>query len=357
MAKNVSDKIWSVGADVGFASVKGVVLEYDKKKGKGMFKQKSLFPSRVVQGKSQIQSISGLGGKPNEPTSYRDEHTGIEYTVASNQRSESTRFDGYHTSSLNRVLTQHLMQKLKLPEIGVFATDVATGLPIDMYYIGTETNEDLKQEKINSLKKNAVIPLDGFKPVSYNNVTVIPEGLGAYLDYVIDENGVINENLSQDVIAVVDIGGRTTDIFVGFDLNIDFSRVKGQNIGVLDVLESMRLFLQQNYDIREESLQRIEEMLFTGKYRYRGTQLENDKVIACISYGIKNTLNRLQAFIQSVLGTQGNDLDKILVVGGGAAIFGKDLKNVYSSLIHIVDEPQYANSRGFAKYALNVQLY
>lgn len=352
---NKREKRYFVGADVGFATSKGVVYSFDPVKGKGVKESQFFFPSRLVQGRNQVQDITRLGQKSAEPISYFDEKAGVEYTVASSTKSESTRFDGYHTSPLQRVLTQHLMQKLGVvSKFKLSSVEIATGLPISMFFSGAEMNKDLISEKIKSLKENKVQPLDGdFTSIGFEKVSVLPEAIGAYFDYIIDENGDIDESLRDMCTAMIDIGGRTSDIVVCQNLfDIDFSMVRGRDIGMLDVIESMRTYMLENFKIREDSNQRLEDMLFTGKYRYKGEQLEQKQITATISYAIKSVFSRLHSFVQQVLGEDAGSVDKILIVGGGAKVFGRELMQYYSHA-KLVDEPQLANARGFAKYAMN----
>ncbi len=96
---------------------------------------------------------------------------------------------------------------------------LVTELPISDYFIGNAKNRDLIDRKMNNLEK--------YPPRNMNeNVNlpvirkhhVLSAGIAAFFDLLLDfdgrENDDIQELIEDQPIAIVDIGGRTTDIAV-----------------------------------------------------------------------------------------------------------------------------------------------
>ena len=130
---------------------------------------------------------------------------------------EPTHFDGYPFSGLNRAIVQHALHKAGLAGRSIHAV---SGLPVSSFYLKDGSQRlEVVERKRESLKQG-VRPIDGRQPAAIAFHEVIPEALAAWYDHIISEaNGGVQleaERLGEPV-AVVDIGGRTTDFVVVAD--------------------------------------------------------------------------------------------------------------------------------------------
>jgi len=172
---------------------------------------------------------------------------------------------------------------------------------------------------------------------------VFPEGLAAWVDFAIDEEGNIRQNL-DDTIGIVDIGGRTTDIAVVLPgRRIDHAKCGSADLGVLNVIQEIISSLKEAEDITATA-DKIEPALRTRTIRQFGKSVDIGKYVDQAASKVMGSISRE---VNMRLGG-GADLDKILLVGGGAYVF-RGITDKYPN-IEIPAEPEFANARGFAKF-------
>ncbi|MCP3882205.1 MAG: ParM/StbA family protein, partial [Sulfitobacter sp.] len=170
-----------------------------------------VIPSRARVGRANVTWLNEAQHKIAE---YETEDT---LYAAGEVDGEPTYFDGYPFSGLNRVIVQHALQQAKLDGHSVHAV---SGLPVSAFYLKDGSQRMETVEKKRASLKQSVSPIDGRLSASIAFHDVIPEALAAWYDHVITDHGgqvtLVEERLSAP-IAVVDIGGRTTDYVVVAD--------------------------------------------------------------------------------------------------------------------------------------------
>ena len=261
---------------------------------------------------------------------------------------EPTHFDGYPVSDMNRVIVQHAFQQAGLS--GQLLR-VVSGLPVSAFYShsGERRTETIKQ-KIQSLKVEtqglggASAPLPAC--VAFHDV--IPEALAAWYDYVIveKEDGATLDQARLDApVAIVDIGGRTTDYVVVQDQGIVHGSSGSLNRGLLDVKTQVAHSIQDAFDLTTVSEQRVALALESNTIRLHGK--EHD-VSALIQIARQELVERLYTETRRLLG-QGAELDQILFVGGGSAALAQHIADWFPNQL-IAAHPAYSNARGMLKY-------
>ncbi|OZA09378.1 MAG: hypothetical protein B7Y02_11835 [Rhodobacterales bacterium 17-64-5] len=118
-----------VGVDDGFAMTKLVVMQ-----GGSIIKQ-LMIPSRARSG---IHGTTSIGAAAQGEIEARYETEGNTFTVQDLSDAESARFDEYPFSPMNRAIITHA---LRVAGLGGKEVTVATGLPLSMYYRGSEADE------------------------------------------------------------------------------------------------------------------------------------------------------------------------------------------------------------------------
>lgn len=296
-------------------------------------------PSRACVGAGAITSVFSDGPL------VRDYETDNRRYSVGPVDAESTCFDDYPNSNLNRVIVQHALQ---LADLGGAVVNVVSGLPVATFYFPDGTRrEDLVARKGASLLKE-VSPCDGRLAVTIARHNVIPEALAAWYDFVISDSGVGPELDDERVrlpVAVIDIGGRTTDFVVVQDRAMLHRSSGSLRCGMLDVAERVRGGLSVRFALEVVSDRVVDEAMTAGIVRLFGTRHDVSALVEAARGEVAETL-RDEARRQ--LG-RGAELDRVLLVGGGAVALA-ELTKAWFPNQHTAPMPAFANARGMLKF-------
>lgn len=310
-------------------------------------------PSRAARG---LHPIAGFSGN-NEPqdTAYsvaEDNYTVIEdYALIP---AEDTRYVNppFPVSSLNRVLVYHALMRAGL---GGKALSVVTGLPVGDFYERGVKNEELISAKIKNLlegkieNKNSSIVLP--KIVKHN---VLSEGIAAFFDLLLNFDGSENEEtvklIERRAMAVVDVGGKTTDIALvtegGQGIYPDRSGTK--DVGALNLSEAVAAKLKTRFKLANLPPAKHVEMAIKEKtYSLYGDQHD---IADIVDEEAKNFANKISSELNRLV-RDGSDVGAVVFVGGGAIMLKPYFETLYPKQSIFPDQPEFANARGMLKAA------
>jgi len=256
-----------------------------------------------------------------------------------------THFDCYPWSGLNRVVVQHALQQAGLTGRTVHAV---SGLPVSTFYRKSgEHREETIARKCNSLKQ-AVRPLSDALPAGIAFHEVIPEALAAWYDYVIVEAGdgvTLEADRVSVPVAIVDIGGRTTDYVVVKDQGILHASSGSLQCGMLNVKQRVTDGIQARFDLETLSEQLVSQAVENKVVRLQGTDHD---VVALVEAAKREVVERIHDETRRHLGL-GVELDRVLFVGGGTVALAEHIANWFPHQA-IAEHPAFANARGMLKY-------
>lgn len=314
-----------IGIDDGYAAIKVAHLSG------GQIKTFAIRSMATLA--DQARSVNG------KPPFEAYETGGVRLLVSEYGATIDTRFDDYPVSDLNRVLVHHAM---RMAGLGGRDVRIATALPA-MEYFSSEVPAKEKAASLNRL----VTPMDGGAPARIVHQEVAAQGLAAFFDWALDDEGRAVNGVTRPV-SVIDIGGRTTDIvslLPGRDGPILQSEATGSlHAGVMELEDFVRARVREVFHIEGAALRDLGEAIRTRKIVYRGKDID---IAEFVEAGIASVHSKIEAFIQSKIKT-GVEYDTILVVGGGAEIFGEVLQAERGAVIP--NQPAFANSRGLLKF-------
>lgn len=296
-------------------------------------------PSRARIGRSKVTWIN-----QNRRSIAEYQTEGTVYSVGEVEAA-ATRFEGYACSGLNRAIVQHALQQADLAGSSL---DAVSGLPVSSYYRGSG---QLRREAIQDKRENllvAVRPLSGIAAAEIVYHEVIPEALAAWYDDVIaehDGDARIDQDRVLRPVAVVDIGGRTTDTVVVRDQGILHASSGSFPFGLLDAREGLADALQERFD-----LEFVPERLLDAAMQHRRLRLygRDHDVGHEVAAAKQELVERLYAECRRQLG-RGLELDRVLFVGGGAVALADHISDWFPNQA-IASEPAFANARGMLKY-------
>lgn len=261
---------------------------------------------------------------------------------------DTTAFDGYPTSGMNRALVMHALREAGLNENHKVV--LCTGLPIKRYYVGNEVNQKLVKAKRANLLKNDVTSTDGYKLPQIIDHTVSAEGIAAWFDLALNRNSNGDLEMDQEIleqrIAVVDIGGRTTDVGLIDGGVLEMESSTTIDVGMLSIKSALREKLKGIYN-SEPSIPKINSAIRTGKMTLFGEEIsEIPELLEQVS---RSTVDRIHGEVRRVL-NDGADVDFVYFVGGTVSALNPYMTGWFKNQ-KMASDPSMANSMGMAKIA------
>lgn len=298
-----------------------------------------VIPSRARVGQSDVTWINGA-----EQRIFEYETEDAVYSVGAVEGAP-THFEGYPWSGLNRAVVQHALQQAGLAGRSVHAV---SGLPVSAFYRKSgEHRQETITRKRDSLKQ-AVRPRSEELSAGIAFHEVIPEALAAWYDYVIveQEDGVtLDADRVSVPVAIVDIGGRTTDYVVVKDQGIVHASSGSLQCGMLDVKQRVTNGIQERFDLEILSEQLVSQVVERKVVRLQG---KDHDVTALVEAAKREVVERLHAETRRQLG-MGVELDRVLFVGGGTVALAENIANWFPHQA-VAEHPAFANARGMLKY-------
>lgn len=248
-----------------------------------------------------------------------------------------TRTTDYPLSPLNRVLVAHAIRKAGVDTDTPVA--LVTGLPLKEWM--SQSRNARKEGKMRNLAL-PVIGKDGWSRPAIVWQDVYPEAISAYV------HGRSSGALPAGNTAVIDLGGRTTDIAVvivddnGVPAGIDTERSGSEEFGVLQVRDTLSEMLAAHLHVDSVDDRVVDQVFAKGAATIYGESKDFSALVASATQNVRaNILNA----VRHRLGT-GTDFSSVWVVGGGAHLI--DLSGGLPDRwqVSICPEPEYANVRG-----------
>ncbi len=295
--------------------------------------------SRAQIGRSKVSWINQA-----ERRIFEYETDGTTYSVG-DVDAAATRFEGFSCSGMNRAIVQHALQQAGL---GGCDVDAVSGLPVGTFYRNSGAK---RRGAIDEKQSNLLLPVQpsgDALPVDIVFHQVIPEALAAWYDYVIvEKNGEaqLDQTRVSVPIAVVDIGGRTTDTVVVRDQGILHQSSGSFEFGLLDLKQALADALQERFD-----LELVADRLLVHAVQRKVVRLfgRDHEVAAEVAAAKQELVERLYAETRRQLG-RAIELDRVLFVGGGAVALADHITDWFPNQL-IAEQPAFANARGMLKY-------
>lgn len=231
-----------------------------------------------------------------------------------------------------------------------YGLHVVTGLPIATFQADSSHSEKVQQ----ALLGDHPFRLNGCERlVHVCSVKVIMEGAGALISH-----GTAADQLQ----GVIDIGGRTTDLFVAKGQRPRPALCKGEPLGVAAAADTFNARFQARFgrplslEARLELLrQYIKQRPYDPVLTARRERVSSEELNMLIESSLREVGQAIATFVatawtDSEAGDVATDLTTILLVGGGAYYFAQD---VQTRLPHatLVRRPEMANAQGYANLA------
>lgn len=321
-----------VAVDDGYAQIK---LYGDAPTGKGT--ETFVMKSAIAVGRRGLGNIDG-----SESIDAWKTEEGSDFSVSDKIETEGTQVDSFHFSEMNRVL---IHQALYRGGYGGHKVRLLAGLPVANYFNHGRRNDEAIARKSENLMRTATLTSSGAPTAEIVDVRIGCQAVAAYIDWMLDDDLKERQDI-ESRIAIVDIGGRTTDIATVIGGNqIDHDRSGTANLGVLDVYRAVERQIQSKFKLGDKfPLTYLDAAVRERKGKLFGKVEDFSEIVetALSEQGAKIKLECERKLQQAAT------LDAVVFVGGGSALFS-DLPSLFRNGV-LTPDPEKSNARGMYKF-------
>ena len=184
---------------------------------------------------------------------------------------------------------------------------------------------------------------------------VVPEAFGSlcYFILAVDGSRFVDMEMAEGRVAVIDIGGYTTDVLTFNALEMGTVRASVER-GIINVRDDINTALKRQFRRSDIVAPALDQIIETGEYRHAGEAHDVNQVVEDALWELTDGVldiwqNRLE---------NGVDYDAVILTGGGAPLVAPSLLPIlqHSNIKCIPrDEAHLANAIGAYRYALHLR--
>jgi plasmid segregation protein ParM len=301
-----------IGLDVGYGFTKIVREDRDR----------FIFPSAVAPIPPSIVDI-GLNSCDEEV-----EIEGCRFLVGHKAIEAPFRFrdqyDSWWTSPAYKAIVRHASRWIPT------GAHILTGLPLHVY-----TSQEAR-DQVRDVVKRGLHAAD---------VTVVPQGVGAYFS----ELALVT---SQQKVAIVDIGMRTTELVGMAGTQFLGNLSEGLVLGVTDLFATVAGDLTKQLGRPVDQYEVDRAARGEGEIRAQGRVHPHTDITERLKPLAKQRAIEIQQEMTRLWGTNAAAFDTVLYCGGGAQLLHVYLEGYRQGAIFLPDA-QYANALGFLTIGLS----
>lgn len=249
----------------------------------------------------------------------------------------------YWTNNYN--LEMLMVGSASMVESSEYGLHVVTGLPISIYLDDPNHAERVK----NALIGTHTFQLNGVaKTMHILSVKCIMEGAGALIAY----------GSNDDVLqGVIDIGGRTTDLYVARGQKPRPANSKGFSLGVQTAAERFNEKFREAYgytlsfDTRMTLLkQHVSHQSYRPIKDKQHVRISDGQIAPLIEISLREIGQEIATSVVASWDEIVMEFERVLIVGGGAHYFAKDIQDRIRQASRTI-KPEIANAQGYARLA------
>ncbi len=187
--------------------------------------------------------------------------------------------------------------------------------------------------------------------LTVETVRIVPQAWGAVLTLLLDDKGYIVEpDLAKQKVGVLDIGGHTVNYLSVDGLSDIPSETQGTERGTWTVVRVVREYLERDHPgLARMSDHDVMEAVVAGRTYDAGEVVDLRPITEPITDDIGQEIVDTAT---QYWGAGAATFRRIIVCGGGAHLWGDHIKRAFRQAV-VLDEPEFANARGFYRFAVN----
>jgi len=170
-----------------------------------------------------------------------------------------------------------------------------------------------------------------------SRVYVMPQGVAAA--------AALGLSQTQDHTALIDLGGRTTELVALFEGRLMLSRSGGVRLGILSVYETAAAQLQARYGIDVDSYLVEAAARGAAVIRRQGEPLPAEEIQTFIQQAAKPLADQLLARV-AIQWPDRHQFGRVILCGGGSLLVAERFREWRRDLI-VPPDPYWLNARGY----------
>lgn len=182
-----------------------------------------------------------------------------------------------------------------------------------------------------------------------SDLRVVPQAWGAILDQLLDASGKIcDPEMARHRYAVLDIGGHTVNYLAVDGLSDIPAESRGTQRGTWTVVRAVRDFLDAEHpDLAQLKDHKLMQAILETSIYDGGTRIN----LTPVTFPIIDEIGKeIVETARQHWGASAATFRSVLVIGGGAHIWRDHITAAFPHA-KILTSPEFANARGFAKFA------
>ncbi len=347
-------KVYPYGHDFGNAEMDGAIMV------KGQPSARSI-PTAFV--KTNKAAMKGLGVEVDKNSAFVMQFEGEEGAYAIGELALSQSRDPWNgRGDIERYASQYALRGM-LTIASTLLTDkefglyVVGGLPAETYIKNPGLRKQIKKA-LDGTYRFTVDAGKTWRTATIEVANVVMEGAGALIAYG-DKNAANRANES----AVIDIGGRTTDLYVARGQVPVTEYCKGKPLGVETATTAFMEAFENNHNLPLSLLQARQVMYAYASGRKKaypeisvsGQDVEQPELERLLKEAVKTTADDIVSFVASTWrqgdsGVVAGTFKPVLCIGGGYYYFYEAVKRRIKHLEY-PEHPESANVVGYATLA------
>lgn len=212
---------------------------------------------------------------------------------------------------------------------------LVVGLPVSNY----ATHHEALKKSLLGIHK-----ISETKSCEIKNVVVVYQPLGG-LKYCMSlaNTTLADADLESSMNLIIDPGFLTVDFLMANGSKMIEKKSNAHNGGVSRILNAIAESISKKIGKKYENYNAIDKALKKRKIRISGKEESLDD-------HIKNTKGVIESpiiYMKNIIG-DGSDVDNIILLGGGANIFEKTLRDHFKEHdVIVIEDPSFANVKGY----------
>lgn len=245
--------------------------------------------------------------------------------------------DEWHDSTEYRALCLAAIKKLSLRGVpGLVDPLIIVGTPAKLYQAHRFKHQEITSQTING------------------TVKALSQPMGAYLSYLMDDRGLpirdrmYREDGSKRSYGIIEIGHYTSDFILireGAPIDTSFKTCEGMHMASDKLMQILT-----NKGFSNQTPVKCTTSLMTRTSRLRE---QNVHIGAEVTEAAKYVADRIVRTAVNTFSSERDELDGLLIAGGGAPLIFSHLKDVLHNVV-LLDDPRMSVAKGYLKYGKGI---